>query len=184
MSRTKRRAIPCRGLTLAECLCALVILPLAVTAISYAVAAGQAQAVEALRRERSAGLAEDLMEEILALPYDPTTDDVLGAEEANRWSYDSPTDFSGFTEAAGGLQWVDRTGAAVVAYPENLQGFSRSVAMTACECDGAGAACDASLCETFGARTELRAKILSVTVTVNDDGDPMAQVTRLIVKEQ
>src|SRR5262245_7814799 len=58
-----------RGLTLAECLVALTILPLAVVGVAFSVTAGQQQSFEALRQERAATLAEALMEEILAKPY-------------------------------------------------------------------------------------------------------------------
>lgn len=170
-----------RGLTLVECMWALVILPLAVTAVSLAVVASQAQAVEALRRERATALANDLMEEILSLPYDPATDDSLGAEEANRWSYDSPTDFHGFTEAADSVNRVDRLNGTEVLYPDSQQRFSRAVTITACECGGADT-CASSLCELFGAGTSLGAKILTVTVTVSDQGESAAEVTRHVVE--
>ena len=103
----------------------MVILPLAVTAIALAVTAGQAQALEAMNRMRAVILAEGLMEELLALPYnDPEGASSLGpdAGEANRTEFDNTDDFHGWTEAAGSL--ADASG---IAYPTPFQRFSRAV---------------------------------------------------------
>ena len=118
--RDRRRAI-----TLIECVIALTILPLAVSAIAYSVVSGQMDAAEALRQERGAALAEALMEEILALPYnDPQGSTALGPDsgETSRSLYDNMDDFNGFSESAGSLKNASGT-----LYPTQYQKFSRSV---------------------------------------------------------
>jgi hypothetical protein len=171
------------GVMLAECLLALTILPLAVIAVAYAVTAGQAQSIEALHQARATALADGLMEEILSLPYEPSTDDALGAEEANRWQFDSPTDYDGFTEAAGSISQVDRVNDQLVASPDSLQGFSRSVDVTFCECGAGGPdACPAALCETFSSANPIAAKILTATVAVSDEGGDVTTLQRVIIE--
>jgi hypothetical protein len=164
-------------MTLLECMWALVIVPLAVVAIAYAVTAGQMQSLEALHQERADALAEDLIEEILSLPYDPVSDD--GVQEAQRWLYDDATDYNGFSEAAAAIKSVDRVGGAEVLYPEVFRRFSRSVTMTECQCGGGVPACDASLCELFDAASPPTLYLLTITVTVLDGQREMAALTRL-----
>ncbi len=103
-----RRRHMCRGLTLLECTLALVIVPMAVTAVVMAVVAGQAQAAESLRQTRGAMLGEALMEQALALDYD----EISG--------------FCGsFSESPGTLK--DPHG---VIYPAGLQAFQRTLTCT------------------------------------------------------
>ena len=145
---------------------ALVIFPLAVTAISYAIVAGQSQAAEAMRQNRASLLAEALMEEIVALSYDSDADAVLGPEggETSRDDYDSPNDFHGFSEAAGSI--TDATGTAC---PQPMQRFSRSVSCTTTSATVTG----------FGITTDT----LEATVTVSDNGEPVVTLTRAIVDQ-
>lgn len=173
-----------RGLMLVECLLALVILPLAVVAVAYAIVAGQQQAAETLRQEKAVMLAEGLLEEVLSLPYDPSTDNALGAEESDRWAYDSPTDYHGFAESAHELKWLDRVNAETRPYPNDLQYYDRSVDVSFCECGGTGGdACDASLCETFSSDSPIRAKTLTVTVTVSDTSGDVVTLQRTLVAQ-
>lgn len=170
-----------RGMTLLECMWALVIVPMAVVAIAYAVTAGQMQSLEALYQERARALAEDLLEEILSLPYDPVTDD--GIVEAQRWLFDDATDYSGFSEAALAVKSVDRLGGAEELYPDGFQRFSRSVAMTECQCGGGAPACNASLCNLFDAVNPPAMYVLSVTVTVMDGEREMVELMRIRTAE-
>lgn len=155
-----------RGLTLTECMLALVILPLAVTAIAYAITAGQTQSAEALRQERAAMLAEALMEEILAKPYDdPGGVNNLGPEsgETTRTLFDNMDDYNGYTEAPGALK--DATGAL---YPSDFQRFGRSVtcSYTSITLSGLGST-------TNG---------LSITVKVTDRGTDVITLTRFVAR--
>ena len=155
-----------RGLTLIECVLALTILPLAVTAVAYAIVAGQSQALEAIRRTRATVLAEAVMEEIVSLPYESGSDASLGPEvgESSRDLFDSPNDFHGWSEAAGSV--TDATG---TAYPQPMQRFSRSAScsVTSVSVSGFGAGIDG----------------LEVTVTVSDNGEPVITLTRVIVDQ-
>jgi MSHA pilin protein MshD len=150
-----------RGLTLLECVLAMVILPLAVTAITYAVVAGQQQSGEALRRARAARLAEAMMEEILSRPYaDPQGSSALGPEagESTRLLYDNIDDFHGLTEAAGSLK-----DATLANCPSVLQKFGRSVSCSLGSVTAGG----------LGAISGIH-----ITVTVTENGSPVVTLTR------
>jgi len=69
---TKRRGLRFRrrGITLVETLIASTILASASLTVTYAVVAGQTQARSSESILRAVDLAEDLMDEILRLPYD------------------------------------------------------------------------------------------------------------------
>ncbi len=141
----------------------MVIVPMAVAAIALAVVAGQAQAVEAMRRARAGTLAESLMEEILALPYnDPAGASAMGPEagETSRALYDNIDDYHGFSEPAGAL--ADRAG---TAYGTEYQRFSRQVSCAAGTQTVTG----------FGAVVGV-----TVTVTVRDGTDTVVSITRFV----
>ncbi len=151
-----------RGISLAECIIALTILPLAVSAIAYAVVAGQQESAEALRQERAATLAEALMEEILSKPYaDPQGATTLGpdAGETSRTLYDNMDDYHGHTEPAGAVR-----NAALVLYPGGYQRMSRSVTC-------------ASTPQTLLGITRPG---LSISVTVSDAAGNLVTVTRFV----
>ncbi len=118
-----------RGLTLVESMMALAVLSLAVLAVNFAVVAGQTHARIGDNSILATVLAQDLLEEILALPYDdPDGASALGPEvpETSRLSFDNADDFHGYTESPGGI--TDFTGNA---YPDDAQVFTRSVAIAA-----------------------------------------------------
>lgn len=157
-----------RGLTLVEAVIAMVILPVAVTAIALAVVAGQSQAVEAMRQARANMLAEALMDEILALPYgDPDGDPQgLGPEsgETSRALYDNSDDYCGKSiDADAGNVVKDATG---TSYPTAMQKFRRTVT------------CSNSPVTITGLVTA--AAGLTVTVTVTQDGNTVTSITRFI----
>jgi Tfp pilus assembly protein PilV len=152
-----------RGLTLIESVLAMVLVPMAVLTIALAVTAGQSQAVGALRQARATMLAEALMEEILALPYSDPDGDPQGIgpdpTENQRSDYDNMDDYCGEDADPGGV--VDADGNA---YPESMQRFARSVS------------CSATTLNVLGVDTTG----LEATVTVTDDGDIVAEVTRFV----
>lgn len=144
---------------------ALAILPLAVTAIAYAVTAGQMQAAEALRQSRAATLAEALMEEILAKPYeDPEGASTPGPDEGeiSRADFDNADDYHGYNEPAGGLK-----NSASELYPAEWQRFSRSVTCAPGSVTLAGLSA-----ATPG---------LTITVTVSEAGTAVCTLTRFVV---
>lgn len=106
-----------RGLTLAECIVALVVLSIAVTAVAYAVTAGQMQAAEALRQSRAAMLAEALMDEIFSKSYGAPA----GGTQPARTSFTTAGKYNVFDEAPGNLK-----NAAGVLYPTEFQCFGRA----------------------------------------------------------
>ena len=148
-----------RGLTLIECVFALVILSLAVTAIAYAVTAGQMQSAHAFRQFQAAMLAEALMDEVLSKTYSAPGN----GTQLSRTSYGSAGQYNGFNETAGNLKT-----AAGVLYPTELQRFSRSVTVTSgsIALTGLGSA----------------AQGLNITVTVSDPGGAVSALTRFMVK--
>ena len=116
-----------RGLTLVESMMALAVLSFAVLAVNFAVVAGQTHARAGDSSIRAIELAQDLLEEILALPYDdPDGASTLGPEaaETSRLSFDNADDFHGYSESPGSI--TDFTGNA---YPGDAQAFTRSVAI-------------------------------------------------------
>jgi len=160
--RTPRR---CRGFTLAEVLLAAAVLAVAVIAITQAVVAGQAASYAALHDSRGLALAEALMEEIVALPYDdPDGGGGLGPEagENDRTQFDNADDFDGYEESIGDV--VDVAGNA---YPVTFERFSREVT----------ASFDTNSTADFG-----DVDGLTVTVTVTDDKGRVWTISRFIAE--
>ena len=113
------------GFTLVESMIATVVLAVIVLSVSVAVTSGQRQMYEAMHAQRAIGLAEELMESILALPYDdPDGDSSPGPEvdETSVSDFDNADDFHGYSEPAGEL-----TDTAGLTYPSEYQLFSREV---------------------------------------------------------
>lgn len=140
------------GLTVVEAMMALAVLSVAVLAVSHAVVAGQTHARGGDDAMRAVDLAQDLMEEILALSYrDPDGTSTLGPEtgETGRSSFDNVDDFHGYTETVGTI-----TDFAGNPYDAQVQAFARAVNITT----------------TNESISELATSIsgLTVTVTVTD----------------
>ena len=113
------------GFTLVEGLVASAILATTAAAVTSAIMSGQMLTYEALHNQRATALAEALIEEILAQPYnDPDGDVIAGpdAGESGRSDFDAADDFHGFSEAAASL--ADAQGTLL---PDEHQRFSRSV---------------------------------------------------------
>jgi len=114
-----------RGISLIEVLIASAVLAFAVVAICQAVVAGQMQTYEALHQLRGMALAEALVEEIQALPYDDpeaAPDAGPDAGETGRDLFDNSDDFEGFAETAGNVVDADGT-----SYGDAFAPFSRGV---------------------------------------------------------
>lgn len=110
-----------------EVLIASSIMAVAVAAISQAVSTGQVQTHVALHEMRANQLAEALMEEIIALPYnDPDGGGAIGPEsgEVQPSQFDNVDDFHGFSETIG--QVKDLAGNS---YPSSFSRFGRSVSV-------------------------------------------------------
>lgn len=164
VGRGGRLGVRDAGLSLVEAMMALAVLSVAVLAVNYAVVAGQVHARAGDESMRAMDLAQDLMEEILALPYqDPDGTSALGPEgsESNRQSFDNSDDFHGYTEAAGSI--ADFSGNL---YGAEVQSFSRSVSIT-------------SASEFVSAFSTAIAG-LSVTVTVSDSDGRTSTITRFV----
>lgn len=114
-----------RAFTLLECLSATAILSVVVVATCAAVSSGQAAADISLLRIRASALADVLMEEISAKPYDdPNGATAPGPDsgETSRSLFNNCDDYHGYSEKAGTL-----TDASAKAYSAEYQRFSRSV---------------------------------------------------------
>ena len=122
------RTIRDGGFTLPEVLLASAILTFTVAALAQAIVAGQMQTYAALHDARAVALAETLLDEVLAMPYDdPDGASAAGPEsgEVTRADFDNLDDYHGYTQSASAI--VDPTD---VAYPDEYQGFTRSVDVT------------------------------------------------------
>lgn len=114
-----------RGFTLPEVMLALAVLMFIVAALTQAVVAGQMHVYEAIHEVRAVSLAEAMMDEVLAKPYDdPDGASVAGPEagENDRDDFDNADDYDGYTEGPDDV--ADFAGAA---YPDAYQSFTRSV---------------------------------------------------------
>ena len=144
-----------------EALLAAVILAMAITAIVMPfTAAAQNEQVDA-RQTLAVNLAEDMMEEILAKPFqDPDGDSSPGPEkgESKRSQFDNIDDYDGLVETGG-------FGDAVEDQPE-ANGLSRSVA--------------ASYVRLGGQKPDEEPTFIRVSVEVSHNGGGIVQLTRLI----
>lgn len=123
-SHRKRRWAP-RGVSLVEAVLASVVLSIAVAAVATALVAGTQQSYLAVDYRRATELADAMMEEILALPYDdPNGASTPGPEagESTRADFDNIDDYHNYGESAGAI--VDKTGNS---YPTEYDSFARSV---------------------------------------------------------
>jgi len=117
-----------RGFTLVEALIASVVLSVAVLAVTEAVVTGQMQAYDAVYAQRGLSASEQLMERVLALPYnDPGDALTIGPDdgETSAADFDNIDDYHGYSESTGEL--TDASGNAL---PDEFDDFSRSVTIT------------------------------------------------------
>lgn len=142
---------------------AAAVLAFVVAAITQAVAAGQAQSHQILHEVRAVSLAEAMMEEVLAAPYeDPDGASSEGPDsgENSRDLFDNADDWDGYTESPGTL--ADHAGAA---YPEPFQVFTRSVT---------------AKYQTVNLPTLGQCSGLQVVVTVRDSHDRAWTISRFV----
>jgi hypothetical protein len=117
-----------RGLSVVETLIAMAVLGLVVSAITESVVTGQMHMHAGLHAQRANMLLQDLMEQVVALPYDdPNDDDTVSAigpepSELDVLDFDNADDYHGYSESVADS--VDPSGAA---YPDEFNTFSRSV---------------------------------------------------------
>lgn len=157
------------GFTLLESLLAAVVLAGAISAViwPFSVAAQNQQASE--RRTLASCLAQELMEEVIAKPFnDPDGPGGLGPEvgETTRADYDNIDDYHGYSEAAGQIRSFDGE---VMAGDAGAY-LSRNVTAAYVYVSGQ----DISEDPTF----------ISVTVEVQYRGTPIATATRLVYSVQ
>ncbi len=112
------------GMTVVESMIAVMILSMTTLAVTYAVVAGHAHVANGEDNIRATHLCQDLMEEVLSLPYnDPQGATGMGPDsgETGRSLYDNIDDYHGHSESAGNL--TDPLGQS---YPSGYAGFTRS----------------------------------------------------------
>jgi prepilin-type N-terminal cleavage/methylation domain-containing protein len=164
-----RRRIHCAGLTLLESLLASAILAVAVAAISQVVLAGHLQSADASDSVQAMALAEAMMEEILAQPYEDVDGAVtLGPDsgELGRLTFDNADDYHNLTEAAGDLRSARNT-----LLPDAVQGYSRQVTA-------------ASRTLSVGPLDNASISGLEVTVTVTDSHGRSWSISRFIAEPE
>jgi MSHA pilin protein MshD len=156
-----------RGFTLAEALLAAAILALAITAITMPFAAGAANEQVDGRQTLAVALAQEMMEEILAKPFDdPQGASSPGPEtgETSRNRFDNVDDYHGYTETPGHI--ADGSGT-VITGPA-AAGLSRHVT--------------AQYVYVTGQSTSGPATFIRVTVEVRHNNTPVVTLTRLVYK--
>jgi Tfp pilus assembly protein PilV len=120
-----RRRETAGGFTLVESLMAAVVLLACVVAISLALSAGHMQNHQAEQGQRAMGLVEEMMEMIVARPYnDPQGASNLGPEagEIAVADFDNTDDFHGYVDSA-----ATSINAAGQVYPSAYQNLTRTV---------------------------------------------------------
>lgn len=167
LSSSRRRA---SGLTLLETMLAAAILAFAATAAAIPFAAGLQQTQDSLRLEQAGVLAESLMAEIIAHPFDdPNAAGVytLGPEagETSRTLFDNIDDYHGYSESSSGA--VDLSGSAITS--PGASGLWRSVTV--------------QYTTVSGQATGLGNVFALVTVTVMDGSRSTYVLKRLVTRE-
>lgn len=135
------------------------VLAFVVASLVQAISAGQMQSADAIQNLRGLTLAETLMEEILAKPYDDPDPAAaaVGPEsgETSRALFDNSDDYHNYSEAAGAL-----ADAAGQLYPQQYQRFTRQVTCTYTSVTIAG----------LGGGVALPGLNITVTVTATSNG--------------
>ena len=155
------------GFTLLEALLAAVVLAMAVAAITVPFTAGARNEQADARRTLAVAFAQEIMEEILAQPFeddDPQFARNLGPElgETDRCFFDNIDDYHGYEESAGGIAdiagWFVNDPAAV--------GLSRRVT--------------AQYVYVSGQDLSNPADFIRLTVEINYRQNPIVRLTRLV----
>ncbi|HUT02046.1 MAG TPA: hypothetical protein VM031_06300 [Phycisphaerae bacterium] len=161
-----------KAFTLLEALLAATVLTIAITAVVLPFTAGMRTQVFESRQTLAVSLAEELMEEILAKPFEepgdgdeePELPAAFGPEpgESSRENFSAIDDYHGYTEAAGTI--TDPAGDVLEAAA--AEGLSRHVQVTYVYVTG----------QTPGDEPTF----LRVTVEVRYRSEPMVTLTRLV----
>lgn len=152
------------GFTLAESLLAVTLLAVGVVAITMPFTAGAQNEQDDVRRTLGAALAQEMMEEILAKPFnDPDGPSAPGPEtgESSRAAFDNIDDYHSYDEPAGSV--TDAYGSALS--EKGATGLSRHVSVVYVYVAGQ----DIGESPTFA----------RITVEVRYQGDELLTVTRL-----
>ena len=152
-----------------ESLLAAALLAAVITSVIWPFTAGGQNELAGARSSIASQLAQELMEEILAKPFDdPQGASLPGPEsgESSRADFDNIDDYHGYAEGAGQILCFDGEG---VADPVAAD-MSRSVVATYVYVSGQ----DTSQDPTF----------ISVTVTVSRGEGALAELTRLVYSVQ
>jgi MSHA pilin protein MshD len=156
-----------RGFTLAEALLAAAILAMAITAITMPFATGAASEQLDGRQTLAVALAQEMIEEILAKPFDdPQGASSPGPEggETSRSRFDNIDDYHLYTETPGHI--ADGSGTVITGPAAN--GLSRHVT--------------AEYVYVAGQDTGQPADFIRITVEVRHDNTPLITLTRLAYK--
>ena len=149
-----------RGMTLMEALLAAVVMAMTAGAVIMPYAAGARCTLQNARQTLAVNLAQEMMEEILTLPFrDPEGDE---AGETGRSTWDDIDDYHGCAEAAGDVRSFD----GVVAEDPATVGLSRHVTVESVY--------------VSGQTPEDSPSFLRVAVEVRYKGSPVATVCRLV----
>lgn len=154
-----------RGFTLFEALLASALLASAIVAVTLPMTVSAGNRLVETRLAMATGLAQEMMEEILAKPFDdPDGASSPGPEigESTRDQFDNIDDYDGYAEAAGSL--VAWSGEPVTADAAEM--LSREVAV--------------AQVRVAGQSDSEATSFVRVTVTVRDDTRAMATLTRLV----
>jgi len=154
------------GFTLVEAMLAVVVLAIAAAGVLLPFVSGATVRAEGTRRTLAAGLASDLMEQILRLPFhDPTGSASDYSPGPDAGDLDNIDDYDGYNEAQG--QVKDATGA-VFTDPKYVN-FSRNVTCAYVAASPQPAPSDPAQC-----------KFILVMVQVNYSGRETATIRRLV----
>ncbi|HUV66922.1 MAG TPA: prepilin-type N-terminal cleavage/methylation domain-containing protein [Sedimentisphaerales bacterium] len=154
------------GFTLVEAMLAVFVLSIAAAGVLLPFVSGATVRAEGARRTLAAGLASDLMEQILRRPFhDPSgvADDYRLGPEAG--DFDNIDDFHGYAESEG--QVKDAMGA--VFTDPRYANFSRNVTCEYVYVPPQPVESDPTKCE-----------FIRITVQVNYSGKQMATIVRLV----
>ncbi|MFO0973501.1 MAG: hypothetical protein U1A27_08700 [Phycisphaerae bacterium] len=159
-----------RSFLMLEAMLAAAIVAIAAAAAAIPFAAGLNAVTDAHRIEKAVLLAEAMLAEIRARPFeDPNTptDHTLGpdAGESTRTAYDNVDDFHGLSESAGAMKSM----AGTTISDSDLASFYRTVSVQYVTMPGQLA------WDSYA--------FALVTVTVNDNRGPVVTVKRLLARE-
>lgn len=153
------------GFTLAEAMMAVVVLGIAAASVLLPFVSGATVQAEGVRRTLAAGLASDLVEQILRLPFHDPDDETSYNPGPDAGDLDNIDDYHGYIEAQGQVK-----DAAGVAFTDpKYANFSRNVTCEYVYVPPQPVESDPAKCE-----------FIRVTVQVNYSGTQMATIVRLV----